>query len=360
MKKTYKLAINIFVLGISFFALSKINAFANEEYVRDTLTNEVIMTYDKDTREIVVSEVLNDNKDIMDKVLRVCDYEGKNEQKNFYETYGFLPRKITCDSVIYEYSGTSFDGTLTITSVGGKEIKRACVEAFDVKDRYVQGWFGRIKKYAEARCKVKKLFINGKELTYIPDKCFSHMQFLEELHLENIGIKNMKSFGYRAFDDCHISFIQVPELFEVKVYKEKDRRFLLEDNAHLSPLYDRDNLEAHCRTIRGNLSEKIRHEIEEINRAEEEERLRKEEERRRKEEQEKMQRETERREARSQYENERAVLKDKLKEIEMNGGPKDEYERMSVDEYRSKIKMIDAYLDGLDCIERQRNVLISI
>lgn len=219
MKKTFKLAINIFVLSISFFVLSQMNAFAEEHEVRNPENNELLMTYDDATKEVVVSDSLNNDQKGIDNVLCLYEHESIVKKDSFPDKYGFVPKKITCNGVTYELRTHTegCDAILTITSIGGNKICRSCIVAFDVFDRQL---FGAKGPYAKAKTNIQKVIIKGENFTQIPDKCFYKMGGLHTLDIKDTNIKTMKSFGKQSLcgkigGSGHVSTMEVPADFSI-------------------------------------------------------------------------------------------------------------------------------------------------
>lgn len=177
-------------------------------------------TYDYSTKEINITVELSErsleqifNSHIYeDKDHGICsgNYEFTRDRENgiciidnrrIDDLYGFIPLKITCNQIVYEYDQKA--KILTITSNGGEEISLSCLTGMGIRDYNFEYCDRTIKKQYIHKgiinmIPVTKLVIIGKEIKTIPKYCFAHsLNSLTEIDLTKSGIISIEKDAFK-------------------------------------------------------------------------------------------------------------------------------------------------------------------
>ena len=189
MKKSFLLALRLLAVGISVFALSSINAFAQKEYLHDD-SGKAVAKYDTDTREIDIFSDIPQKK-----WKKVLGYDGHCGVEKYY---GFYPKKITYKNVVYEYSGSKNSGMLTIKSLGGGELFKKVIDMFG--PRLYDTLYDRA-------CQLEEVNIIGEQFKALPCKLF-HACTLKRINIKQTSISSIDIW---ALGCCHeLELLELP------------------------------------------------------------------------------------------------------------------------------------------------------
>lgn len=194
MKNSFLSFSRLLLIVFSIITLFSHSAFAVKEYVKDVASGETLMEYDKETKEVKISEGFP--KMELASSLKV--------DKHFKDTYGFLPRIIYFEKVVYEYSGNSYNGIMTIRSLGGSRLIKNIVDAFD------------IGKYGQ--CKLKELNIIGEAFEKLPSHLFEYCT-LRYIRMGQTRISYIDDF---ALGDCHeeLELLEFPQTISTQSFSD--------------------------------------------------------------------------------------------------------------------------------------------